>query len=399
MADSKHQDHWYVQLRKVEVPQVDYHKLSWTQTIIERLKGLLTPTTSQAFTDKDDYFKKTFFDQAREYSQVRKQIKQLFLVYRSHRLSQLNEILDRLGLAEPPAQWDDEVDHIPDIHPPGMANKSILAASSSLVNTRAYQVMDAAPAADYLAEAESKLSEKDIELLDQYCASIKRTRILRSHLQEVEEDLEDYVHNINTQATVELTAFRGFRDWCQVMIRVTSNLSNSLIAISTLGAGLVYSTVFGATRGNVGLMCYCFPFFSCGFLLPVTIQIILQMGASLEREAKFASQQFWTIVIGVFLSISSLAVAASLTILNLTVFFLKTDSDDTSIPEPPSTPIPGIIAFSITGSIFILILTGVLLSAIAARAFTTLKGVRKVVSALYGNADRHHDALKVWLPV
>jgi hypothetical protein len=299
MADSKHQDHWYVQLRDVEVPQVDYHKLSWKDTFVQRLKGLLAPTTSRAFTDKDRYFREEFVDQVQKYSHVRKQIKQLFLVYRSHRLSQLNEILDRLGLAEPPAQWDDEVDHVPNILQ--MANKSITgipAASSSLVNTRAYQVMDAAPATEYLAEAESKLSEKDIELLDQYCASIKRTRTLRSHLQDVEEDLANYAHTINTQATVELTSFRGIRDWCQVMVRVTGNLSNSLIAISTLGAGLVYSTVFGATRGDVGLMCYCFPFFSCGFLLPVIIQILLQMGASLEKEVKFASQQFWTIVIG-----------------------------------------------------------------------------------------------------
>ncbi|KAJ7575378.1 hypothetical protein C8J56DRAFT_414240 [Mycena floridula] len=265
-------------------------------------------------------------------------------------------------------------------------------------NTRAYQVMDAVPAHDHLAEAESKLSEKDIELLDKYCASIERTRTLRSHLQDVEEDLANYAHRVNTQATAELTSFRGIRDWCQVMAQVTGNLSNSLIAISTLGAGLVYSTVFGATRGNLGLMCYCFPFFTCGFLLPVIIQVLLQMGASLQKEVKFASQQFWTIVIGIFLSISSLAVMASLTILNLTVFFLKPNQDD-PITSPPSTAIPGIIAFSITGSIFILILSGALLSAIALKAFTTLRGVRVVVSAVYGHASGHQDALKIWLPV
>ncbi|KAJ6569195.1 hypothetical protein B0H19DRAFT_1065961 [Mycena capillaripes] len=400
MANSERKEHWYVQLKDVEVPRVDYHKLSWKDTILQRLKGFLAPTTSRAFTEKDAYFRKHFIDQVREYSEDRKRIKQIFLVYRSHRLSQLNEILDRLHLGEPPAQWDDEVDHVPNILL--QAGKTIpekMAISTSLVNnTRTYQVVDAVPTADHLAEAEGRLSDKDIELLDQYCASIKRTSTLRSHLQEVEDDLANYAHMINTQATAELTYFRGFRDWCQVMVQLTGSLSNSLIGISTLGAGLVYSTVFGATRGNIGLMCYCFPFFSCGFLLPVIIQILLQSGASLHKEIRFASQQFWTIVIGIFMSISSLAVMASLTILNFTVFLLKADSDDT-IPDPPSTPIPGIIAFSITGSIFILILTGALLSIIAARAFTTLRGVRVLVSAMYGSPGGQENALKDWLPV
>ncbi|KAJ7318757.1 hypothetical protein DFH08DRAFT_1036078 [Mycena albidolilacea] len=184
----------------------------------------------------------------------------------------------------------------------------------------------------------------------------------------------------------------------QIMVQITSGLSTSLIAVSTVGAGLVYSTIFGATRGDVGLMCYSFPFFSCGFLLPVIIQLVLQWGAGLQAEVRFASQKFWTIVIGLFLSISSLCAMASLTILNVTVFLLKTDEHDT-IPDPPSTSVPGIIAFSLTGSIFLLLLTGLLLTAIAARASSTLKGVRALVAAMYGSEDKHVDALKVWLPV
>ena len=99
------------------------------------------------------------------------------------------------------------------------------------------------------------------------------------------------------------------------------------------------------------------------------------------------------------MSISALAVMASLTILNLTIFFLKADGSDDSIPDPPDTPVPGIIAFGITGSIFLLVLLGALPSAIAAKAFTTLKGIRAVVSAVYGSEGGHSDALKVWLPV
>lgn len=98
------------------------------------------------------------------------------------------------------------------------------------------------------------------------------------------------------------------------------------------------------------------------------------------------------------MGLASTAVMASLTILNVTIFVLRDDSDDT-LPDPPKTPVPGIIAFSATGSIFVFIAIGVLLSAIAAKAVTTLRGMRAVVSAMYGSQSAAQDALKVYLPV
>ncbi|KAF7295645.1 hypothetical protein MIND_01104700 [Mycena indigotica] len=394
-------ERWYLPIQRVEVPRTHFHDLSWAQAIKQRILRFLAPTRSLAFTDKHEYFTTRFVDQVKEYSYVRKQVKQLFLVNRSHRIAQLKELCASLNLSEPPEQWDDEVDNVQDLlQLSGKTLSSNLGIPTGLMNnTRVYDVLDAVPSPEVLTEERNQLSQQEIELLDQYCSSIKRTRVLRSHLQEVDEDLANYAHLLKTQATVELTYFRGFRDWCQVMLQLTSNLSNSLIAVSTLGAGLIYSTVFGATRGDVGLMCYCFPFFSCGFLLPVIIQIMLSWGANLQREAMFASQRFWTIVIGIFMSISSLAVMASLTILNLTVFLLKPDPTSDPGLDAPTTMAPGIIAFSITGSVFLLVLMGALLSAIAARAFTTIRGIRAVLSAVYGTNGQGQDALKLWLPV
>ncbi|KAJ7888797.1 hypothetical protein B0H13DRAFT_2532998 [Mycena leptocephala] len=348
MADSKPEAHWYVQLRSVKVPEADYQP-PVELLVVQRLKRLLAPTTSRAFTVKDAYFKDEFEDQVSEYGKVRNRIKQLYLVYRSHRLSQLNEIVTRLDLPHPPAQWDDEISHEGKLIPEKL--------------TRAYQ-----------------LSDRDIELLDQYCASIKRTRTLRSHLKDIEEDLAHYSHTIETQATAELTYFRGFRDWCQVMVQLTGSLSNSLITVSTLGAGLAYSTIFGcATRGNVALMCYCFPFFVVAFSCPSSYNSCCNGALVYKKKSNSPVSNSGP---SIFMSISSLSVIAALTILNLTVFLLKPDD---SVPDPPSTMVPGIIAFSVTGSIFLLMLSGVLLSAIAVRAFTTLKGVRAVVSAMYGS--------------
>ncbi|KAJ7221308.1 hypothetical protein GGX14DRAFT_429411 [Mycena pura] len=401
-------DLWYAPATEVQVPQVNYSELGWSDYIKLVLLRFLAPTTSSVYEKKDRYFRDQFTEQVREYSHTRKSIKQLFLVSRLRRVSQLNELVGRLRFGEPPKQWDHEVDNVHAIlHKVAGEKQSKLGVSSSLVNdTRAYHVLNAAPAPDQLAEVQSKLTDNDLQLLDEYCTSIERTRTLRSHLQDVDEDLANFAHIISTQATAELTYFRGLRDWCQetiltspqVMAGLTDGLCTGLIAISTLGAGLVYSTVFGATRGNVGLMCYCFPFFSLGFLMPVVIQTLLRWGASLQKEVKFASQPFWTIIVAIFMGISSTAVMASLTILNVTIFVLRDDSDET-LPDPPKTPVPGIIAFSATGSIFVFIAIGVLLSAIAAKAVTTLKGMRAVVSAMYGSQNAAQDALKVYLPV
>jgi hypothetical protein len=43
--------------------------------------------------------------------------------------------------------------------------------------SRDYQVVEAVP-----TTYDRKLTRDDIDLLDQYCASIKRTRVLRSHV-------------------------------------------------------------------------------------------------------------------------------------------------------------------------------------------------------------------------
>ncbi|KAF7308184.1 hypothetical protein HMN09_00666200 [Mycena chlorophos] len=406
MASEKHtsktDDAWYLPVEHVEVPKTHFHHLTWAQAMKHRVLRFLAPTTSNSYTEKYAYFTDMFVDQVREYSRVRKQVKQLYLVNRSHRLAQLKEISDSLNLPEPPAQWDDEVENVQNLFETsgGTILRELELPTTLTHNTRHYQVLKAVPSDDQLAESRTQLTQRELDLLDDYCSSIKRTRTLRSHLQDIEEDLANYAHLVNTQATAELTYFRGFRDWSRVMLDLTSTLSTALVTISTLGAGLIYSTVFGASRGNVALMCYCFPFFSVGFLLPVIAQIILTWGASLKREARFASQRFWTIVVGILMSISSLSVMASLTILNLTVFLLKSDSTDDPIPgSQPTSLAPGIIAFSVTGSVFLLVTMGMLLSFIAAKALATVKGIRGVVSAMYGEGGQGQDALKLWLPV
>ncbi|KAK7007840.1 hypothetical protein R3P38DRAFT_3324968 [Favolaschia claudopus] len=382
---------WYAQFTGVNVQNTERRGIG--DAIFQAFLRFVAPTTSRAYISKDAYFRTTFSSQVTNYNEHRKRIKQLYLVSRLRRLSQLNQLVDRLNLSDPPEQWDDEIEHIDGIIDKSLKTRKMGIRPSMVNSTRTYEVLDIVPSIGGLGKAEDHLRPEDMQLMNDYCESIKQTKALRSHLQDVDEDLANFAHLVATQATAEFTCFRGLRD-----CGLTDDLATALVAISTLGAGLVYSTVFGATRGDVGLMCHSFPFFSIGFLLPVTVQTLLRWGANLKNEVKFASQPFWTIVIGLVMSLSFLSVGASLTILNLTIFFLRNDSD-MSLPDPPRSSAPGIIAFGITGSIFLLMLTAVILSAIAAKVLNTLKGMRAVLSAMYGTNGNQQDALKLYLPV
>ncbi|THU99027.1 hypothetical protein K435DRAFT_795193 [Dendrothele bispora CBS 962.96] len=272
---------------------------------------------------------------------------------------------------------------------------------------REYSVLDIVPSSftsgfdNQPVERSAQLSPSETTLLNEYCESIKQSKTLRAHLEEVENDLENYAFLVKTQAVSELTFFRGLRSWAQALVQLTDGLSTALITISTLGAGLVYSTVFGATRGDVKLMCYVFPFFSLGFMVPVIVQIGLRWAAGLQKEVKFASQQIWTVVIAAFLFMSSVAVMAAITILNLTIFFLNPDINaaDTDANTNGTTDIPGIIAFAISGSIFVVILLAVLLSAIATKVLSTMSGFKAMIAAMYGAQSHDQDALKNYMPV
>jgi len=120
----------------------------------------------------------------------------------------------------------------------------------------------------------------------------------------------------------------------------------------------VYATIFSAVRGDIGLVAFTFPLFSIGFLVPAAIQIALSW-ASNQPTTPFASQLFWRIAIGIFMVFSTLSVAAAITILNVTVFSLRKDS------ETLTDDVPRILAFAFSGTLFVLFAVAIVLSMIA----------------------------------
>lgn len=205
-------------------------------------------------------------------------------------------------------------------------------------------------------------TQDETALISALCENIERCNVLSAHTEEVKKNIESYEHLLNCQTTLDMTGFYELRDWAQAMSDVYYNVATSLITISLAGAAIVYATIFGAVRGNIGLMVFAFSLFSVGFLIPTLIQFGLSWARLSHYRVPFASQTFWRIVIGVFMALSFLAVGSAIVILNITVFDLGKNSNvlTDSIPRSAS-----IAVFTFSGLLVLIFLHSMILSVIA----------------------------------
>ncbi|KAF8898202.1 hypothetical protein CPB84DRAFT_1780569 [Gymnopilus junonius] len=183
---------------------------------------------------------------------------------------------------------------------------------------------------------------------------MKERTLLKSFAEELEESIERYEYLVNTQATADLTGFRELRDWAKQMLVTFEFLTTLLISISTVGAGLVYATIFSASRGNVELMCLSFPLFTAGFLVPMIIQVLLKLASKLPYPVRFGSQRIWGYIISVFLTFAVITVLTALVILNLTVFFLDPNATSPVNSDTFRISVSGVAVFAFSSFVFLL---------------------------------------------
>jgi len=167
------------------------------------------------------------------------------------------------------------------------------------------------------------LTSDQENMLKGYLEHVKTTRSLRDHLHDVNEDLEEFKYTVKTQAVAELTNYRGLHDWGEAMRQFTGNYATGLGTLSIAGAGLVYSTIFGANQGSVALMTLTFPLFTVGFLIPGFVYIGIGWAASVPKGMTFASQRFWTYATFLALFIATVMVVGAIVIVNITIFQLR----------------------------------------------------------------------------
>ncbi|KIK02429.1 hypothetical protein K443DRAFT_6194 [Laccaria amethystina LaAM-08-1] len=205
-------------------------------------------------------------------------------------------------------------------------------------------------------------TQDDTALISALCDNIEKCNVLSAHIEEVKENIAGYEQLLNCQTTLDMTGFYELRDWAKAMSDVYYNVATSLITISLAGAAIVYSTIFGAARGNIGLMVFTFSLFSVGFVIPALIQLGLSLSQLSHYRVPFASQTFWRIVIGAFMALSFLAVGSAIIILNITVFDLGRNSNILTDSVPRSA---SITVFAFSGLLVLIFLLSMILSVIA----------------------------------
>jgi len=210
---------------------------------------------------------------------------------------------------------------------------------------------------EFLAVADSNVLDRLI--------SIHRERVaICVHLEDQISKLESRINTITeaaaTESCLRMTGYKGLRDWASDAWAAYRNLVQALLTICFVGAGLTYTSIFSATRGDIGLMAWAFSLFLLGMVVAVAIQAILVQCARLE-DYPFTSQRLWEVVLGVFVYSACLAVAIATCLLLLTVFrlqFIETKGDALLTfefsPRPPAVLALCVIAISIVVGIVIL---------------------------------------------
>lgn len=237
-------------------------------------------------------------------------------------------------------------------------------------------------------------TQDETALIRDLCDNIEKCKVLSAHIEEVKENIADYENLLNCQTTLDMTGFYELRDWAKAMSDVYSNLASGLITISLAGAAIVYSTIFGAARGNVGLMVFSFSLFSVGFIIPALTQLGLSWAQWSRSRVPFASQTFWRIVLGAFMALSVLAVGSAIVILNITVFDLGRNTNvlTDSIPRSAS-----IVVFAFSGLLVLIFLLSMILSVIARGPEKFFLGETRVARPEKGQQLRDFDLDKgIW---
>ncbi|KAK2462808.1 hypothetical protein APHAL10511_005199 [Amanita phalloides] len=304
-------------------------KTSTLKRCSELVKELLLPTSTNRFQAIDRNVKESYAIDIETLETDRDVLRYLMRSSRAKRVEALNELKRTLP---------------PDFRAARLGREIILSQmpNDSPDRTKRFSTL--------FSDLQPMTTHQE-ELTDIYLRHMKTTRRLRKHLREVRDDLDDFKYTVNSQAVAEFTRYyRGIKDWGESMRYYFDTYATGLGTLSLAGAGLVYANIFGATRGNIGLMSFTFPLFTVGFLVPGFVYIGICWASSFPRTVAFASQRFWTAVVIIALLVATHIVVAAIIILNITIFLL--DPNDPNTRRTSSlAEISGITSLAFSGSI------------------------------------------------
>jgi len=207
----------------------------------------------------------------------------------------------------------------------------------------------------------SRLEQAPVSSTDakEYSQTVRTYQTLRSHLQHVDNQLEEVMDKFRTSACHDASGFYGLADWAQYALKTYGDLCNGIGGASIFGAGITYTTIFSGIRGNIGLMCWAFALFDIGFILTLLVRSMLTWFSGLPLPGRqFATTFFWEFAIQTTLILALASTTIAIFLLNLTTYLLiypsaaggdRQDSPQWNIGPTPS----GIMAMvALAGAVF-----------------------------------------------
>ncbi|KAF8331945.1 uncharacterized protein EI90DRAFT_3055977 [Cantharellus anzutake] len=123
-------------------------------------------------------------------------------------------------------------------------------------------------------------------------------KFIDNRVNEVKLEIKEIRELAKTQACMQNTGYKGIADWAKDAWNAYDNLITAMTAVCGLGAGLSYTSMTSASRGNVSYMCYSFALFTIGLMLTSTVQGLLTWCSRLH-DYPFTTPYIWEIIIAV----------------------------------------------------------------------------------------------------
>jgi len=186
----------------------------------------------------------------------------------------------------------------------------------------------------------------------------------------LENAIEVITESSATELCRNMTGYKGVKDWASDTWESYSDLVQTISAICFVGSGLTYTTIFSATRGNIGLMSWAFSFFIVGLIITITVQAFLVQCSRLENYP-FSTQGLWELVLGVFVYSAILAVVAAMCLLLFTIRELPIGHDQLPTFGVSSYP-PAVLGLSAIG-------IGMLVASVVVGVFALANGIKALL--------------------
>ncbi|KAF8315945.1 hypothetical protein DL93DRAFT_824651 [Clavulina sp. PMI_390] len=139
------------------------------------------------------------------------------------------------------------------------------------------------------------------------------------------EQAKDHLRRIHdaaqSEASAKVTTYSGLADWASDAYDVYSQTMTAVSNIAVVGAGLAYSSIFSATRGDVGLMSWAFSLFVVALSIIVPLQWVLLWCRRLG-DYPFLQSRLWNFFVASGIHSAVAALCTAITILVVTVFNL-----------------------------------------------------------------------------